>query len=201
MMLKDIDFFDDKWHMAPFGENGVLFTAYYACMMRLRLRPDQWEAFKAANRIKVIQAISETLLDTNDYLSHDNMTGIVCLSELFNLAYHKKLFHKHWWRRLHPRDIGFYLFAKTKIKLFLAPTFLAMFYACWHKQESMGNLDTDGKLLSWLRINTYDMTLMDQTCREILYTRHNLDWDDIFDIYFLDETHPLRRHSKAVYEA
>jgi hypothetical protein len=167
--------FDENGYIQPAGENGSLFTSYL-----LHIVP-----YNKIVRVNAEKAIEAALVDYNDYLSHDNVTGIVCASKLLGLDYHKNLFLRDWWRRAHPRDIGFYLFMKFNLKIFLVPTIISMLYACWHKQITMGNLDTDGKILSWLRLKHMNMPWVEELCLAILVERHNLtSWSEVFEIYF-----------------
>lgn len=172
--------FDDKGYMSPYGENGVLFTSEY-----LHLNSDFYVQMHMKN------AIEAALVDYNDFLSHDNWTGIVCASKLLGLSYHKNLFARDFWRRLHPRDIGFYLYLKFDFKVFLIPTILAMLWACYSKQQTNGTLDTDGKILAWLRLHHIKIPLLNKLLENILLSRHNATWYDIFLIYFKDTEHPI----------
>jgi len=185
----DQDYFDKNWHMEPHGENGVLFTAYYSHLATEELIDSD----------KAELAIEAAFAQTEHPLSHDNMTGIVCLSKMYDLDYHKKFTHKDWKRRAHPRDVAFYLYAKCPIlRPLTVLTILSMFWACWHKQQSMGVLDTDGKLLSWLRCKSFGWTLTEKMCTAIIKYRHNLNWSDIFKIYFRNDAHPNVRISREI---
>jgi hypothetical protein len=187
----DIKYYDSNGFMAPHGENGVLFTAEYARLRQMTGKPPLFPNGDVRLPIEV------TLSPGRDPLSHDNMTAIVCLSKQFNLGYEKNLFHREWWRRLHPRDIIFYLYMKGGIlgalaKPFLFITILSGLYACYHKQETGKTLDTDGKLLHWLRVETCDWKLTRKISSFILEDRHNMTWDDIFKIYFKEWDNPIR---------
>lgn len=177
-----MNWFDEKGYMVPLGENGVLFTSYY-------LHKYSWYTKTTAYNMDL--AITAALVDYNDHLSHDNWTGIVCASKLLGFSYHQNLFSRSWWRRIHPRDIGFYLYMKFGFKPLLIPTVIAMIWACWSNQQTNGTLDTDGKLLSWLRLKHMNMPWLERLLGKILRKRHGLGWDGIFKIYFKDPEHPL----------
>lgn len=195
----DIDYFDEFFMMQPQGENGILFSAEYARLQKIANNID-------IPKHKIRVAIDRALFETKGHpLSHDNMTAIVCLSKQFSLEYHKSYAHRDFARRLHPRDISFYLICMGGIARFfgmlLSPILvISMVYACWHKKQSMGVLDSDGKILAWLRIETLNLSLLRYICKKVLKFRHGLDWSDIFDIYFRDEKHPNRRLAKRIYK-
>lgn len=197
MLREDKDYFDKDYGMAPHGENFVLFTAEYCRLVQMR----GYNITKEANVDKAHHVIETALADMNDYLSHDNMTAIVCLSKQFGLHYHEKYRHRDWMRRLHPRDIIFYLYAKGSVigKILLPLSIISMLWAVFHKQITNGVLDTDGKLLTWLRIETFDLKKTRRMAEFILKWRHNKRWNDIFDIYFTDPNHPNRRHARRIY--
>ena len=173
------EWYDENGGMSPYGENFVLFTCYFE-HLTLNLP-----------RELVKKAIETAIADMNDYLSHDNWTAIVCLSKLYGFDYHEKLLTRDAWRRIHPRDIGFYLFMKYEYRILLLPTVLSMLYAVWHKQITNDTLDTDGKLLSWLRLHHMNMPWLNKLLAKILVKRHNATWADIFKIYFRKEEHPI----------
>ena len=203
MIQHDSLFFNKVWGMDPYGENQILFTTTYCALLRVRLMPAEWAAFKRKHKMDAVKLIMITLQDKNDYVSHDNMTAIVCLSKMFDLNYHEIYFHRHWWRRIHPRDVGFYIYAKLKEsnpfrKLFLLPTFLSELYATFHKQQTMGNLDTDGKLLALLRTLTFRRRTELHILTKLLEKRHNLKWSEVAKIYYRNEKHPNVRHLKAI---
>ena len=196
--MNDCDYFNSYWHMQPQGENGVLFSAEYAQLLKLRGRDNEITQFQAG-----LACFTAERKTQEHPLSHDNATAIVCLSKQFGLHYHKRLTMRDWKRRLHPRDICFYLYAKYPIlKPLLIVTIISMIVAVYHKKQSNGVLDTDGKLLAWLRFTTFDWSLTNRLCSYILKKRHNLDWADIFYIYFQNysKDHPNIRHSKRIYK-
>lgn len=199
MIRKDHHYFNEFYHLEPYGENGVLFTAEYFQLLKMRgydIKNHQGQAFVACKA---------AILETGDEpLSHDNMTGIVCLSKIMNLGLHKTYRHRDWKRRAHPRDIAFYLWAMGGIyrilSLPLMPIlYISMLWACWHKKQSMNVLDTDGKLLAWLRFEAFDLKITRYLCTKIIKYRHNCNWADIFEIYFRNEENPNRRHSRRIY--
>ena len=177
------EWFDSNWHMQPQGENGVLFTAYYMAMVVKEHYFWYWDINAVdRNTTAILAALKYT---KGEPLSHDNMTGIVCISKSFKLNYHKRLCHRDWHRRLHPRDVAFYLYAKHRwLKPLTSITMISMVWACWHKQISNGVLDTDGKLLAWLRFETFDWKWTRRLCTYIIKKRHGKNWADLFQIYF-----------------
>lgn len=195
LMNDDKEWFNMRYHMLPYGENGVLFSAYYAKLIQLR----EGNICPLQAKTAIDCAIKDT---EGEPLSHDNMTGIVCLSEMAGLDYHKTYKHRDWKRRAHPRDVAFYLYAKSKLFApLLIITVISMLWACWHKKQSENVLDTDGKLLAWLRFETYNWRLTRWLCTYIIKKRHGLNWDGIFKIYFgrHGNNHPNIRHSGRIY--
>lgn len=184
--------------MEPNGENGVLFTAEY-CVLQHTVNNFHLEPEDA------ITAIEEALRYTDGQrLSHDNMTGIVCLSTIQGLSYHRKYFHRDWWWRIHPRDIIFYLNAMGGVGWVLGFPFLPLLWliqliTCASTAlASTGELDTDGKILVLIRNLAMGWTINHKLCTWILWYRNRKTWGDIFAIYFKDPKHPNTRLARRI---
>ena len=197
----DLLHFDNSGFMSPYGENGVLFTAEYI-VLRDNLRND-----KVSLETVGVQAIETTLAPSDrDKLSHDNMTAIVCLSHFLGLSYHRKYFHREWWWRAHPRDIFFYLYMKGGISRFFSLfgiwfTILDGLFTCFHwKRNKDGSLDTDGKLLVWLKFKSLKLHRLEKLCTFLLKKGNNCGWITIFGIYFRqDRSNPILRLAEITY--
>lgn len=183
----------------PGGENSVLFLAEIATMVKKL-------GYPTINAYYVEQIIDMTLAPgfENQPLSHDNMTGIVVLSKLYNFNYHKKYMHRSFWRRLHPRDIIFYLHNLNPIMKILTTPFLPIVWlsqlvACYNGYIHPGGiLDTDGKILAWLRNESMRWTINQQLCNFILRKRFGYSMQNIFAIYFKDSGHPMNVMAKEL---
>lgn len=191
-------FFNSDGDMYPYGENGVLFTTEYAFLR------DLYDGSGSESIPRLILSIEHILKPDREPLSHDNMTAIVCASHRYGFEYHKTYFHREWWWRAHPKDIFFYLYMKGGIAkcfglLGLWFTILSGLGSCWSRAQSNGTLDTDGKLLHWLRIQACGWTFIGKISEIILNKRHGLGWDDIFSIYFHQKDHPNKELAREIY--
>ena len=165
--------FDDNYLLYPFGENGILFTSEFFTLKKLLGRLSERDKFLAKQAIESQRVSpSEFRAISEEINSHDNHTGIVCLSYLVGFDYHKRFFWKHWWRRIHPRDIVFYLYLKGGLSRSIASLLmwipsLAMIISCAQNYKVRNGrriLKTDGKLLAWLRFNTIKMPITELIC-------------------------------------
>lgn len=182
-------FFDVNGFMPPYGENGVLFTAEYIFLRRV-LNVSTLELSSV-----VMESIDVTLAPSDrDKLSHDNMTAIICLSKFYGFDYHKHYFHREWWHRAHPKDIGFTLYNMNLFTRVLSIPFMVVLIAdmlleCFKTTRvNNGDLDTDGKLLAWLRCQAMGWNTLQKVCEYLLRKRNNASWNDIFMIYFRKDT-------------
>jgi hypothetical protein len=172
--------------MPPYGENGVLFTTEYIYLRQMA------KLDTLSLQTIVVEAIDTTIAPPSDgeRLSHDNMTAIICASKFYGLNYHKKYFHRDWWWRAHPKDIGFSLYNLNLFTRILSIPFMVvliadMFISCGSgKRVSNGDLDTDGILLSWLRCKAMKWHTIEKICLFLLKKRNNCGWKEIFMIYF-----------------
>jgi hypothetical protein len=194
MLMKNefATFFDDDYLMSPFGPNGILFTAEY-CLL----------SDKDLTALQVDQVIgvyydrkTDSFFDSDGFqISHDNYTAIMCLSKLYNLNYHKRFRLGH--QCLHPRDLFFYCWISEGFWHYVGLLFLWVPFLCMI--ESVLNttyktidghqvLETDGKLLTWLRINTFNMPLTKKLCDKIVKWK-NYSYKFFFSVYFKPD-HP-----------
>lgn len=172
--------------MPPYGENGVLFTAEYIYLRQMA------GLNTLGLQTMAVEAIDVTLDPQPDGepLSHDNMTAIICLSKYYGLNYHKKYFHRDWWWRAHPKDIGFSLYNLNLFTRILSLPFMLiligdMFLACASgKRVSNGDLDTDSILLAWLRCKYMKWQTIEKICLFLLKKRNKCGWKEIFMVYF-----------------
>ena len=196
----DILYANDSGFMPPYGENGVLFTTEYVFLRNLTKRSTN--AFSSVG----MEAIKTTLAPSDvDKLSHDNMTAIVCLSKHYGFEFHKHYFHREWWWRLHPRDIFFYLYMKGGVaRLFsffgIWITVISMVVSALSTQKvANGDLDTDSKILAWLRCEAAGWFKLGLLIKYIIKKRNNASLYDIFNVYFRkDKSNPIMKLAKEV---
>jgi hypothetical protein len=217
-MKEDRSYFNEYCEMEPLGENGSLHTSYYAQLISLRGEPITPEM--TLNYAKCMERALK--FTAGDYLSHDNMTGIVALSVLSGNGYHLKLTHRSWHRRLHPRDLAFYFICRGGAFRFLgyilAPILvISMIISAFDSGKAdNGIFKTTGKLLAWLRIHTLirlkipGSVLLSKLISFIIRKKHKKTWAAIFSIYFarLSQVednyvpiydHPCIRHASRLY--
>lgn len=207
MNKNDLKFFDSKWHMQPYGENGVLFTAEY---LALQNYPREW---REKARIAIEAHLDEDgkwYTPNEPTLSHDNFTAIVCLSKAYGFKYHTQIFKRELIHTmLHPRDFIFYLRMCDRwysvLGLLLYPiSLLAQIHSCVTDYKKRGEqvfIKTDGKLLTWLRCKSFNIKVTSFICSKIISikTKYFGSWKKCFDIYFKDSTHPNRTMPEEFY--
>lgn len=200
--------------LGPHPENSILFTSEYWHLLALFRKNKQ---FSIKERSQIVKAINSQLLpdqsgfvsfDHNEPWSHDNHTGLICLSKLLDLPYHKKLTWKGWWRRCHPKDLIFYAYLRGGLPRLIVTPFL--FILCFfmiltcHEKYKVRNgvkiLKTDGKLLTFLRLQALpDLHLTKKICDEIIIERFG-SWAGVFKTYFVEENHPNVILARAIFE-
>lgn len=213
------------------SENPMLFSAIFYIAIYLRQK-----IFLPNHLYKAISSLQGKGWDWRDSPTHefggkfglDNSTGLICLSKLFKLNYHKEIpiFHYHGGR--HPKDVIFYGYAKyselskTKIKylplrilftMLLPVTSFAMILSCvqtykvkpyWYEKLihffktgewidlKIKIVKTDGKILAWLRCQTFKMKWTYKICSFFIKrNKHFGSWKKVFEIYY-PEGHPNR---------
>lgn len=205
-MIKNYDdYFDSNWHMKPYGENGVLFTAYYLALQNFPIE-HRSHAKKAIEAHKRADGGWYSVQDPN--MSHDNMTAVVCLSRAYNLEYHKQPSLISLRTMLHPRDLIFYHLIAEKfysplLWLLYPICFMAQLVSCLSKYKVRNDqkiLKTDGKLLTWLRIKTLKLRVTNIFCKLALKLNRDFgSFQNCFKMYFgLD--HPNSTMPKEFYE-
>lgn len=207
--MKDAKWFREDGTMSPFGENGVLFTAEY-CVMENELLPGSTNVALLGHRVLKTSQVEEDYFSSGEkHFSHDNLTGVFCLSKTLGTDHHKKIWFRNYWAYLHPRDFLWYLWANQRWYSYLVLPFfpiitLAMMHSCWSDfKVRNGNkiLKTDGKILSFLRLKAFNMPITARLCDWVL--RNNKEfgsWKKCFEIYFRDPEHPLRNFPDEMYE-
>lgn len=186
-------YFFDNGLMAPHGMNDILFTA----------------EFKALGgdlpQEMIISAINKHYdsqwnlvnSDGSEVISHDNLTALYCISQLANLP---KPGFKPEHAYLHPRDFFFYMWASGGVLGAIGTLFLWIPFLCMVESvlnTTYKNIDgqdvmaTDGKLLTWLRINSFNLPITKWICDRIVKWKYG-SYQSFFDLYFKDPNHPNR---------
>lgn len=208
MNKNDLKYFNFKWHMQPYGENGVLFLAQF---LALQNYPKEW---RENVRVAIEDYVDEDrkwYTKGEDALSHDNFTAIFCLSKAYGFKYHKSLFKKELLTHtmLHPRDFIFYIrFSEqwySSLGFILYPiSLLAQVHSCVTDYKKRGDqvfIKTDGKLLTWLRCKTFNIKVTSAVCSAIINMKKKYfgSWKKCFEIYFKDPSHPNRTMPEEFY--
>lgn len=204
--------FDENGLLGPHGENDVVFTAEYYTLVLLHSKNNPM--MKENLRGKLSSAIESLLTAKSNFVSrdegqpwsHDNHTAVIAVSQIFGLNYHTKFFYKGWWRRVHPRDLIFYIHSLGGIWSILMLPFIPLLSLIMilGATPSYKNIDgqqvlaTDGKLLSWLRLQTGNYPLTKRVYDSII-KEHYGSWNLIFKTYFKELDHPNRLYAEKIY--
>lgn len=204
---------DKNGLMEPTGENGSLYTVEYLLLCR------NYRKLVFRDKYFITKTLESIVLDLFKYIfrvennptsenptepfSHDNMTGILSLSYILDRKYHKKFFYKYWWRRIHPRDLGYYLYLYNPLfKPLLLITSIAMIISCFPSYKIIDGAivpRTDGKILSWIRLNTVRMPITAKICTWLIKKQFG-SWKNVFSTFFKDKEHPNNFFEKSVYD-
>lgn len=205
-------FFDDRGLLGPHGENDIVYTAEYYALVLLAsnyktrmeriLKPDLIRALESL----VVERGAFLSSDSSEPWSHDNHTALISISQIYNLEYHTKFFWEGWWRRMHPRDLIFYIHSLGGFRGLLALPFIPLLslimilgaLPSYKKIDGQLVLATDGKLLSWLRLQTGNYPLTSRIYNYIIKKRYG-SWCNIFSVYFKDPEHPNNVYSRLIY--
>lgn len=190
----------DTYTLGPLGENEIVFTSEYWVMTKRLDQPiDYTYSLMAIRKMMDFDRKGFSSRVMGEPWSHDNQTALVCLSKLCNFDFHHKVFWKDWQWRMHPRDFIFYVWASggfwgTLFTLILpiALTLAALEVFLRQYKDIDGDkvLMTDGKLLTWLKINSFSLPLTKKVC-DFWIDKYYGGWQNIFKVYFKDENHPL----------
>ncbi len=181
-------FFDDG-RMAPHGMNDIVYSTEFLYL-------GGQLTFLQENKLYSSHILNGLVNSDNTApISHDNLTALTCLSLLISLPGPRfSPEHAYW----HPRDFFFYAYMNGTglIKafgfLFSWVTSVCLIYSIIFDSYKTINgqqvLATDGKLLTFLVINTGKYNLTKAVC-EFILKRKGKKFADYFLIYFGDQ-HP-----------
>lgn len=133
-----------------------------------------------------------------DRASHDNVTAIASMSYVMGWHYHKNISLKYY---PHPRDMIYYGLLAGKLWAYpLMPILSAiMIHSCWRNYKAPNGMpDTDGKLLAWVRLHSYPMSLTKRLC-DAGIKKHFGGWRQVFETYFQHPENPVRLLAQEVY--
>ena len=196
------------------SENGILFTVEYYLLKSLlkKLTDEDVKSFKIA--IAYLRNDNGSYSATHgggDHWSHDNHTAKVCMESFLKLK--SDIWLPDWKKRVHPRDLVFYLFLTPYIGWLARPLLwipaLTMIISCIQDTKTRQGrkiIKTDGKLLTFVRCistrrKSWTMNLTWKLCSWII--KHNSpfnSWDNIFEMYFKEPEHPNRVLSKEYFK-
>lgn len=205
---------DERGFMKPGAENGILFSLehYMLCKKAHELNRNQETLNKrviaGGHLITAMEYVTRngdiSYFDGEGTWSHDNHTALTSASFILDMDYHKRLDWHGWYRRIHPRDLGYYLSLRYPAfkRVLLIPTQIAMIVSCYQEYKTRnGNtmLKTDGKLLAWVRFNTIKMPITRKICNWLIKRNPKFgSWKNVFTIYFgLD--HPSSQLDEKIY--
>lgn len=184
-------YFNENNMLAPHGMNDILYTAHFQALTN----------YFSKGEIKTLLDLHKKDREyvNSDFagpISHDNFTAFICLSKLVSLPKHDFKPEHAWW---HPRDFIFYSYtSNNKVAqmfgfLLLWISCLIMIIGMWQENYKIIDgkkvLATDGKLLTWLRINTFNLPITKWICDYIVKKKY-ISYELFFSIYFKDKEHP-----------
>lgn len=192
-------YFYDDLRLSPHGENDLVFTAYFASMTM----GTEDELPKDKINILIQNHINENgeyiQSDGKPKASLDTVTAIYCLSKLYNLDFHKKFVLGHHCK--HPRDLFFFLHCSENIILKLIGNILffisticmieSVLNTTYKNIDGIKILETEGKLLTRLRINSFKLPITKIICDYIVKDKFE-GYATFFHTYFKDVYHPNR---------
>lgn len=208
-------YFDQRGLLGPQGENSIIFTSQYYSLLLLSSDSKKRDFLKENYSASLINALESLRSGHNSFQSddprepwsHDNHSALIAISQIYSLEYHKKFSWKGWWRRAHPRDLIFYVHSLGGFRGLLALPFIPLLslIMLFGALPSYKNIDgdkvlaTDGKLLSWLRLQTGNYPITNYIYNHLI-KEHYGSWTNIFSVYFKDKDHPNNVYARLVYE-
>lgn len=168
----------------------------------------------AQNPSHVQNGVIETFHKRDAYMSPDQLIVITMASAKFSAEHHKEVLSEiirqggfsynnlkdGTNRIIHPRDLVLYYSLVYPIlgPILLPLLAIACVISCLKPREH-----TSGKLLAWtkcmmLKDQFTVMSLAMKACTWAIKKNHP-DWADVFEVYFPNETHPIRKLAQKRY--
>lgn len=180
--------------------NGLLFTAIYHVLYKLNYGTvDRIAIIRCLDAHKDMSGNFRNKPNTPDtHMSRDNWLGVQILSKLAGLDYHKKFFVRGFFGRMQPWDVVFNLHVSGGLGRVLAFPFMWLVYLQFADtcQDTFrkGILTTSGKQLAFGKIYGFDMRLGQKLCNRLIMGNDEFNgWKKVFEVYYSDPEHPIRR--------
>lgn len=190
MREKFKSFFGPDMNLSPFGGNDILYTSEYCSLAK---GDDQLNV----NQVKTLLSKINPIVSIEDW-SRDNHIGYICLSKKFGLDAHKQFYKSNIKYMLQPGDFIFFIWAMGGLRSlmvlpFLPITSIAMILTVLITEYKTINgqqvLATDGQLLTYLSINTFNLPFTKYICDKIIKHKYG-SYAEIAKVYF-GEAHPV----------
>lgn len=176
----------------------------------------KFKLLEIAHRDKIKGLYIQAPWKPEDPSSHDNTTAIVAYQYLLKEEITVKIWGQHW----HPKDVGFYMWCKggwRRWVAYLTGMWLFVFFAQMstvndkYKKRKHGTfIDTDGKILTWVRcqctmqesylmrvgFKLYTKMLERRTAIPVPETERfaNIStWEKVFNWYFGHPSMPINK--------
>lgn len=185
-------YFDSNMLLEPGPDNKILFTSEYCSLAQ---KDDQLTQKQVLNLLRLINPTA-----SKDIWSRDNHFGFIALSKRFGLNYHKKMWLGDIKYLLQPSDVIFFMYATEGFLSFLAfpllfissiAMILTVFLTSYETINDQQVLNTSGKILTWLTINSFNLPITKKICDFIVKKKFG-SYQVFLDIYFADPNHPIR---------
>lgn len=224
-MMFPSNYTDKNMMITPHGENKILFSCiYHYLLKRSSLQGEQRyflrrlaENYLLRVRVKYPYSVYGYTAEytwedgynntkpLKEPWSHDNHTALICLSMLYNLKVYRFPLRDSW-RRLHPRDIAFYLISSSN---YLAKAFgyalspllvISMTWACGVNNPGTipGTINHSGRQLAWLRCEAMGWHKLQNMLEWVMKTFQGMTWKQMLREYYKDPNHPNVVLSKEV---
>lgn len=183
-------------------ENSILYLAEYCLLYKLRFGKLPF------SRVEIQDTIESFRLDGNHFVahkdsydegkenpwSHDNHTGMVTLSYLYDLPYHKQLNYEYWIYRVQPWNVAYYFaLAYPKLAFLVKPIIALKHITGVINFTENDKTETGGKILGFIHLSILNMTWTKKLCERILKKNTMFgSYQGVFDYYFKHEKHPNR---------
>jgi hypothetical protein len=191
-----------KPNMSNHTENSILYLAEYCLLYKQKFGKlpfsrteiqDTIEYFRIGDKHFVAHPDNFDETKENPW-SHDNHTGMVTLSYLYNLPYHKTLGYEYWKYRIQPWNLAYYAILSNKYLGFLLKPIIALKHITGVINFTENDkTETGGKIIGYIQLSVLNMDWTKRLCEWILKKNTMFkSYQAVFDYYFKDEKHPNR---------
>jgi hypothetical protein len=184
-------------------ENSILYLAEYCILFKMKFgklpfsrteMQETIESFRVGDLHFVAHPDSYKEATENPW-SHDNHTGLVTLSYLYNLPYHKSLGYEYWIYRVQPWNLAYYATLSNPILGILLKPIIAIKHITGVINFTENDkTETGGKILGFIHLSVLNMKWTKKLCEWILKKNTMFaSYKEVFDYYFKYENHPNRK--------